>query len=87
MAVEDGSAAAGRMIGELDVRLRTGATIVAVARESGSEINPGPAFRLHPGDTVVLLGRSEEIESAVEYLGGPATRGAARQEHRGDAAD
>jgi len=78
LLVEEGSAAAGKLIGELQVRKRTGATIIAAGRDGETELNPGPAFRLAPGDTIVLLGRPEQIESAVELLGAAARPGEAR---------
>ena len=74
LLVEEGAAAAGRLIGEIEVRKRTGATVVAVSRGGETEINPGAAFRLQPGDTVVLIGSPEQIDSAVDLIAGSETR-------------
>jgi CPA2 family monovalent cation:H+ antiporter-2 len=68
LLVEEDTAAAGRRIGELEVRKRTGATIIAVGRDGETEVNPGPDVRLEPGDTVVLVGSAEQIDAAVEHL-------------------
>jgi CPA2 family monovalent cation:H+ antiporter-2 len=68
--IERGSRAADKHIGELDLRKRTGATIIAVQHDGTTEINPGPDYRLDVGDTLVLLGSFEQIDSAIEHLSG-----------------
>jgi monovalent cation:H+ antiporter-2, CPA2 family len=60
--------AVGKSIGELMLRSRTGATVVAVVREGQTEINPGAGLRLEADDVLVLLGRPEEIDRAVEQI-------------------
>ncbi|HWS52549.1 MAG TPA: cation:proton antiporter [Pyrinomonadaceae bacterium] len=72
LVVEHDSAAAGRTIGELELRKRTGVTVVAVVRDEGTEINPGPGFRIEPDDVLVLLGLPEQIDRAVESLNAEA---------------
>lgn len=69
--VQVGPGAAGRTIGELAVRRRTGATVVAVIRGDGTEIpGPGPEVRLEPGDTAVLVGTTEAVAAASALLSG-----------------
>jgi CPA2 family monovalent cation:H+ antiporter-2 len=51
-----GSPLAGRTIGELRVRPRTGASIVAVVRGGEVFTNPGADFTFAPGDAVSVLG-------------------------------
>lgn len=58
--VPEGSALAGRTIGELDVRKETGASIVAVVRGEEAFPNPGPGFALCLGDLLSVLGAAEE---------------------------
>ncbi len=60
--------AVGKSIGELMLRAKTGATIVAAVRGGRTEINPGADLRLEAEDVLVLLGRPEEIERAIEHL-------------------
>jgi CPA2 family monovalent cation:H+ antiporter-2 len=74
LVIDEDSAASQRMIGDLEVRRRTGTTIIAVSREGETEVNPGPAFQLQPGDSVVLLGSPEQIDAAVELLVGADMR-------------
>jgi CPA2 family monovalent cation:H+ antiporter-2 len=49
-----------RNIGDLEVRNRTGASIVAVVRGEEVFANPGPDFVLAPGDVVSVLGTPEQ---------------------------
>jgi len=67
-AVRDSSHLVGRSIRELEVRTRTGASVVAVQRDGDSVSNPSPDFRIQAKDTLVLLGNSTQLESAVDYL-------------------
>jgi CPA2 family monovalent cation:H+ antiporter-2 len=65
---------AGKLIGELALRTRTGASIVGIQRNGENIVNPGPDEELRPGDEVLLLGNQENLESARKLLiGGPAT--------------
>ncbi len=70
ISLDQGAPAAGRTIGDLDLRKHTGATIIAVSRGGDAEINPGPEFVLAPDDSLVLLGSPEQIDAAVEHLAG-----------------
>jgi voltage-gated potassium channel len=63
--------AAGRTIADLNVRERTGAAIVALAKSGGEfEPRPGPDSVLDEGDVVIGVGTSAEI-SALEDLFAP----------------
>jgi K+/H+ antiporter YhaU regulatory subunit KhtT len=50
----------GKTIGELEVRARTGASIVAIVREETVIANPGPEVTIAPGDTVGVLGTPDQ---------------------------
>jgi monovalent cation:H+ antiporter-2, CPA2 family len=71
LQIEAGSPGADRSIGELNIRKRTGATVIAVNRGGDTEVNPNPDFRLRTGDSIVLLGSPEQIDASVEILAGP----------------
>ena len=60
--------ACGKTLGELDLRGRTGATVITAIRDGFTEINPGPDYRIDAEDIVVLLGSPEQIEMAVEHI-------------------
>lgn len=70
VAVRDGAPGAGSRIRELQIRTRSGASIVGIERAGTSLINPGPDEDLRTGDHVLLLGSAEQIMSAESILNG-----------------
>jgi CPA2 family monovalent cation:H+ antiporter-2 len=66
--VGEKSAANGRLIRELELRTRTGASAVGVERAGENIINPGPDVELRSGDKVLLLGRPSQLEAARQLL-------------------
>ena len=58
-----------RTIGELELRRRTGASVVAIVRGEDAHPAPGPEDALAPGDTVVMVGTAEGLRAASELLG------------------
>jgi CPA2 family monovalent cation:H+ antiporter-2 len=59
---------AGKMIGELALRTRTGASIVGIQRDKESLVNPGADEELRAGDEILLLGSDDHLESAEKLL-------------------
>jgi TrkA domain protein len=55
-------------IGDLAIRRRTGATVVAVVGATGGRPAPGPDEVLAAGDTVVVVGTAEGITQVAELL-------------------
>jgi len=66
--VPEGSPVLGKNLGELDLRGKTGATLIAVVRDGVTKISPGANYKMKALDTAVLLGSPEAIEKAVELL-------------------
>jgi CPA2 family monovalent cation:H+ antiporter-2 len=66
--VQPDSAAAGRTLGELDLRRATGATVMAIARKGEAVTNPNPDFRIEVDDILVLLGAHKDLDMAVNLL-------------------
>lgn len=64
----------GHSIEALDVRKKTGATILAVQRASTGvfDTNPSPESRLNPGDKIIAIGTPEEIAKLEEMIEAPA---------------
>jgi CPA2 family monovalent cation:H+ antiporter-2 len=60
----------GRAIGELGVRTKTGASIVALVRGEEAITNPGPDLSLQPGDTVSVVGTAEQRAAFIALLDG-----------------
>lgn len=66
--LEDGSPAAGQTIHNLDLRRRTGVTVIALVRGERSHPNPHPDLQLEAGDRLVLMGSHAEMEQAFDLL-------------------
>ncbi|TMB06634.1 MAG: hypothetical protein E6J70_00275 [Deltaproteobacteria bacterium] len=63
-----GSRAAGRTLAELDLRRRTGATVLSVVRNEQPLPPPDGPTRLEAEDLVVLYGPHEAIDRALALL-------------------
>ena len=68
--VEADSFAVGKTIGDLELRKKTGVSIIAITREGHTEINPGPETTIRAEDVLVLLGDVEQIDRATEEING-----------------
>ncbi|MEM9293666.1 MAG: cation:proton antiporter [Acidobacteriota bacterium] len=60
--------AAGRSLRDIDLRARTGATILAVTRETQPHSNPSPTFVLEAGDLLVIHGSHAELEEVGVWI-------------------
>jgi K+/H+ antiporter YhaU regulatory subunit KhtT len=52
----------------LRLRSETGATIVAIYRDTESIANPSADMKLAPGDVLLILGSGEQVRSALAFL-------------------
>ncbi len=68
IVLSDLSPAAGFTLGELDLRNKTGVTIIAVTRGNETVVSPSADFKLTERDSLVLMGESEKIKNAVRLL-------------------
>jgi CPA2 family monovalent cation:H+ antiporter-2 len=66
--VEAGSAGIGRTLAELNLRGKTGASVLAIAREGRRVVAPAAAEVLGRGDVLALAGTREAVEAARELL-------------------
>jgi CPA2 family monovalent cation:H+ antiporter-2 len=62
------SPARGKLIRELELRTKTGASIVAIERNGKNLINPGPDADLQASDQVLVLGSEAHLEKARRHL-------------------
>ncbi|MHB9144628.1 MAG: TrkA C-terminal domain-containing protein [Symbiobacteriia bacterium] len=60
--IQPASALVGRTIGAAQIRMRTGATIIAVAKDGEDIYSPGPDLALAAGDVLVAVGTTEAKE-------------------------
>jgi CPA2 family monovalent cation:H+ antiporter-2 len=63
-----GSRGCARTLGELDIHAQTGAMVLALSREDGGRVRPGPEIVLQPGDRLVLLGAGDCLAQARVLL-------------------
>jgi monovalent cation:H+ antiporter-2, CPA2 family len=68
MEVGARSAAANKLISELRLRTATGASIVAIQRNGKNILNPDPNEELLPGDHLLLIGDTAQLNAAKELL-------------------
>ncbi|MGF1510566.1 MAG: cation:proton antiporter [Myxococcota bacterium] len=73
LSVSPGSQAVDRTLAELDLRARTGATVVAIQRAGARVILPTGHERLEPGDVLAVAGTQESIQLADRLLQGTLT--------------
>jgi len=70
--VRSGSPAVGHKLAELDIRAKTGASIVAVVRDGSAITNPGADFEISSRDILVMLGNHGELAESRGLLDPPA---------------
>ncbi|MEJ7863011.1 MAG: cation:proton antiporter [Pyrinomonadaceae bacterium] len=58
----------GKTLGELDLRGKTGATLIAVVRGNDTKIGPGANYKLQEADILILFGKPESLERAIKLL-------------------
>jgi CPA2 family monovalent cation:H+ antiporter-2 len=67
--VGQGAWPAGKTLGAIDLRGRTGATVIAVVRGEEPFASPGADFEIREQDTLVLVASHRDIDRAFAYLG------------------
>jgi len=70
-----GSWPAGQTLGAIDLRNRTGATVIAVVRGEESFTSPGAEFAIEAGDTLVLVASHRDMNRAFQFLAMGQTAG------------
>lgn len=58
----------GQTLGELNLRGKTGVTLLAVVRGSDTNIAPGASCKLEADDVLILFGKAENMERAKNIL-------------------
>ena len=64
ITVDAGSHAIGKSLAQLDLRARTGATVLAISRGEGGFATPQPNEPLHAGDILAIAGSQAAIAAA-----------------------
>lgn len=66
--VPSDSGAVRKSIGELEVRKKTGASIIAAIEENNTIINPGPEYEIIPASTLIVAGKRNQIKLLKNIL-------------------
>jgi CPA2 family monovalent cation:H+ antiporter-2 len=66
--VDASSAAVGQSLAELNLRGRSGATVLAISRDGESIVVPTADERLKAGDVLAITGSHDAIEAAKALL-------------------
>jgi CPA2 family monovalent cation:H+ antiporter-2 len=66
--ITGGSWPVGRMLRAIDLRKKTGATVIAVVRGDESFASPGADFTIEAGDTLVLVASHQDMNKAFQFL-------------------
>jgi CPA2 family monovalent cation:H+ antiporter-2 len=66
----EGSHLIGKSIAELQIRKKTGATIIAVRKGPDVITNPSPDFRFSKGDIILFTGDRKSMDEAINYFKG-----------------
>ncbi|HZX10485.1 MAG TPA: cation:proton antiporter [Acidobacteriota bacterium] len=66
--VHRNSPAVGKSLNELDVRRKTGATIIAIVREEKFFTSPSPELEIKEGDTLVLIASHADMDRVFTFL-------------------
>lgn len=76
ISIGEDAESAGKMISELKLRTRTGASIVGIERSGTNLVNPRADEELHRGDNVLIIGTAGQLIAAETVLtaGPDATR-------------
>lgn len=67
--IQSGAQYAGKKIRSIPLRSETGVSILAISRAGHVYHEPGPTFRVFPGDRLILMGLPEELRKAEALLG------------------
>ena len=68
VTIEASASSVGRSLAELDLRARTGATVLAIARGDQCLASPRPHEPLRAGDVIALVGSTDAIAAARAAL-------------------
>ncbi|HBO84633.1 MAG: hypothetical protein A2073_01400 [Deltaproteobacteria bacterium GWC2_42_11] len=68
--VDENAFAANKTLAEMDLRKKTGMSVIAVIRKEKAKANPQADFRIEAGDILVLLGSHAELDGAIKMMKG-----------------
>lgn len=58
----------GRTIADIKLWQKTGATIVAIRRDSEISISPGPSAMIRPNDRLIIVGKGNILQKVAHFI-------------------
>jgi CPA2 family monovalent cation:H+ antiporter-2 len=71
--IEASSTAVGRTLKQINLRGLTGATVIAIDRDSADVIYPTGDETLRAGDALIVTGTTDAVQAAQELVAAPST--------------
>ncbi len=68
VVLDDSSPLIGQTLQDSGVRVRTGASVIAILRAEGSMASPPPDARFQEGDTLVVMGQRDQVETFLRVF-------------------
>ncbi len=72
VTIDEGSPVIGQSIRELQIRKRTGVSVVAVLRDGDLLMNPDPDFRFQPEDLIGVVSEPQQLDSFLKLTASPS---------------
>jgi voltage-gated potassium channel len=69
LTIPDGSPLIGKTIGDVDIREKSGALVLAIKKNDGSfDLQPKPATTIRKSDVLVVIGTQEQYDSLEKMV-------------------
>jgi CPA2 family monovalent cation:H+ antiporter-2 len=72
VTIDEGSPVIGKSIRELQIRKRTGVSVVAVLRDGALLMNPDPDFRFQLEDLIGVVSEPQQLDSFLKLTASPS---------------
>lgn len=66
--ISKGNIYIGKTLKELDLRTRTGSTIISIVRNNDAINSPGSHFKIQDGDQIIIFGNHISIDNTLEFF-------------------
>lgn len=75
IVIQEGSPLVGATLTSAELRVRTGVTVVGIARAGEEIFSPDPTMPIQAGDLLIVVGTDAAKERLRQFVGAPSRRG------------